>query len=421
MKRWRINLYTIWFAQILSLTSFGLGLPFIPFYIQELGVVDPDRIKLYTGLLSSIPAVGMGIMAPVWGILADKWGKKLMLLRAMFFAVFILIGMGLSANANQLLLFRTAQGMLTGTVTAASTLVASSTPQKHLSFGLGFLSSSTFIGLTAGPALGGFIAESAGYRTSFLIGAFLMLLDFLLVLFIVKENKSSTIQTPTDTIQKPKEQKISKQENKKDKKHIPLLSIFTPTIIGMMLVLLCMRVSRTVFRPYLPLYIQHVRTQIEGTARITGIISSLIGMMTALSGLTLSRLGDRLNKLKLLKILLIFGIILSAPLIFTNTILQLTIIFCALFFTIGGIEPLVMSLNSQNISSDKHGMLFGAQTFVVSIGWALSPVMGSYISINYSIKSILIIIPIFLSLALVNTIITSIKAKRKSCYQSLKN
>ncbi len=164
MERWKVNLYIIWFTQIISLMSFGLSLPFLPYYIQELGIKDLDRLKFYTAITSAAPALGMGLMAPIWGILADRYGKKLMLLRAVFCASIVLLGLSLSVEVWQIILLRICQGLLTGTVGASSAFIASNTPDDKLSYSLGFLSSSTFIGLSAGPAIGGIIAESMGYR-----------------------------------------------------------------------------------------------------------------------------------------------------------------------------------------------------------------------------------------------------------------
>jgi len=268
MERWKINLYTVWAAQILSMMSFGFGLPFLPYYIQELGVVDQDKVKLYSGILSAVPAISMGIMAPIWGMLADRYGKKLMLLRAMFFASFIIGAMGLVTRVEHLIFLRFAQGMFTGTATASSALIASGTPDHKLSSSLGFLSSSTFIGVSVGPLIGGFLAENIGYRISFFAGGLLMVINFLLVYFFVKED--------TDTL---------KAQNESTKPKLPILSIFSATTITMLLILIFMRISRTVFNPYLPLFVQQIKGTIEGAPTLTGIITGITGVMTALSAL----------------------------------------------------------------------------------------------------------------------------------------
>lgn len=401
MRNWKTNLYIIWIAQVISLMGFGLGVPFIPYYIQELGVTDPNQLKVLTGVLSAAPSLTMGIMAPVWGYLADKWGKKSMLLRAMAGGFVIITAMGLVANVNQLIFFRVLQGVFTGTVAAAATLVASTTPKERLSYALGVISSSTFIGNTAGPALGGFIAESVGYRVSFYIGGALLLLDFLMVMFFVKESKDLNIDsdiTPTD------EELLEVSENN-GKNRPKWFVIFTPTIIIMFVVLFCLRVSRTVFSPYLPLYVQEMRSKIEGSSQVTGLINSLIGLMTALSGLILSRLGDKYNKLNIIRVLLLCGIAFSAPLFFTNTLMQMTVLLALMYFALGGVEPVLMSITSERIPSNKRGVLFGFQTLVGCIGWAVSPIMASYLSINYTLKSTMILIPIFLVLGLLTTFI----------------
>jgi DHA1 family multidrug resistance protein-like MFS transporter len=395
MERWKINLYTIWFSQVLSLMSFSFGMPFLPFYIQELGVVDPDKIKMYSGILNSAPAISMAIMAPIWGIIADKYGRKLMLLRAMFFATFIIGGMGLATRVEHLVVLRLLQGVFTGTVTAASVLVAANTPRERLSFALGFLSSSTFLGQSIGPVIGGFVAELVGYRVSFYVGALLMLIDFFLVLFIVKEHNVH-----------------SEKDKNKAKEKASLLSVFTSMTIAMLLVLLFMRIGRSIFSPYLPIYVQEVRASVEGTARITGIINGIVGFMTAVSALTLSRLGDKYDKMKLLMVLLLSGVVLSLPLALINNLWVFAIFYGILFFAIGGIEPIIMSVTTEATPRERRGMLFGIQGTVGGIGIAAAPLMGGVVSIQYSTKAVIWLIPVFLVLAIITVAVIKIQKKK---------
>ncbi len=395
MERWKINLYIIWFSQILSLMSFGFGSPFLPYYIQELGVTEPDKIKLYTGILSAVTGAATGLVAPIWGMMSDRWGRKLMLLRAMLCASAIIAGMGLATRVEHLIVLRLAQGIFTGTVAAAAILVASGTPSNSLSYALGFLSSSTFIGYSIGPAIGGFIAEYVGYRTSFYIGGILMLFDFFLVLFFVKEDKSQQPQ--------------SKQKIVSD---IPLTKVFTPVIIIMLVSLLFAAIARNAFGPYLPLYVQEMRSQVEGTARITGVISGIVGLFTALSGMVLGRLGDRHNKLQLLMVLITIGIVISLPMVFIGNLWIFTVVYSLFFFAIGSIEPLITSLNSENTPPERRGILFGVQCSVSSLAFGISPILSGAVSIKYSLKEILLITPIFLLLAMVPIFIYAGKNRR---------
>ena len=383
MERWKINLYTVWFSQVISIMSFSFGMPFLPYYIQELGIVDPDKVKLYSGILNAAPAITMAVMAPIWGIVADKYGKKLMLLRAMFFSVFIIGGMGFAANIGQLLVLKLLQGVFSGTVTAASVLVATNTPKERLGFALGFLSSSTFIGQSLGPIIGGFSADIFGYRISFFVGGILMFLDFLAVLFIVKESKIY----------------VEKKEKKKGEK-TSILSTFTSMTIAMLVVLLLMRIGRTIFNPYMPIYVQETMGTTLGNAKVTGMINGIVGLMTALSGLTLSRLGDKYDKMKVLIVLLGVGVVLTLPIMLVNNLWVFAIFYGILFFAIGGIEPIIMSVTTEQTPKERRGMLFGVQGTVGSIGFAIAPLLGGAISIGHSTKAVIWLIPVFLILAI---------------------
>ena len=399
-NRWKLNLYIIWFSQVLSLTSFGFGMPFLPFYLEELGITDPDKLKIYTGIVTAAPAITMAIMAPIWGVLADKFGKKLMLTRAVFFAIVILSGMGIATKPEHIIILRLAQGVFTGTITASSALVASNTPDDKLSYALGFLSSSTFIGFSLGPAIGGQVAEYAGYRISFFIGAALMLVDLIIVLLFVKETKVVT------------ESVIVKDQSKKmERLFKELKEVLNPTIVSMLLLIFMLRITRSIFNPYLPLYVQETINTSSGAAGISGNINAVSSVATAIAGITISRYGDNNKKSTIMKMLLILAIVVSIGMTMFKNINIFALFYSLTFFALGGVEPMITSISSRNTLKNKRGALFGIQSLVGSVGWFLSPIIGSYLSIQYSILSIAYVIPVTL---LLMYIVITILNKRNS-------
>lgn len=378
MKQWRLNLHVLWFSQVLSLMSFGFGLPFLPFYIQELGVTDPAQLSLYTGILSAAPAVAMGVAAPIWGVLADRWGRKLMILRAMLAAVFVLGGMGLAQAVWQLVLLRAAQGLFTGTITATAAFVASDAPEERMSSSLGFLSSSNFVGYSIGPVVGGWLAELMGYRFSFLAGAVLMLAGFFLVALLVKEN-------PGSYGVKAKQAHTGKASG-----------ILTPMIMSLLTILFVMRLVRSLFPPYLPLYVQDMLGTADKAPVITGYISGVSGLATALAGISLSRLGDRRDKGALIRDLSLVGLGISFLLVWSGSLWIFGGIYGLLFFFLGGIEPMVMSMTAERTPQEHRGVLFGIQGTVGSLGWVLAPMAGAFISLHWSNRAILWAMPVIL-------------------------
>ena len=113
---WQRTLVVVWIAEFVSLIGFAMVMPFLPFYVEELGVTDPDQVKFWAGLIVSAQAVTMAIFAPIWGSVADRYGRKLMLERALFGGSVILSLMAFAQTPQQLLALRLVQGCLTGTV-----------------------------------------------------------------------------------------------------------------------------------------------------------------------------------------------------------------------------------------------------------------------------------------------------------------
>src|SRR2546425_4248820 len=164
---WRRTTYVVAATQLFVLTGFGLALPFLPLYIQELGVTDATSVAWWTGLMSAASGFTMAVATPVWGAIGDRLGWKTMLLRAITGGGLVLIGMGLVANVQQLLVLRFLQGVLSGTGAAAATLVATITPREETGYAVGLVSGGTQIGNFIGPVLGGIALLGLGFRWSF--------------------------------------------------------------------------------------------------------------------------------------------------------------------------------------------------------------------------------------------------------------
>lgn len=396
MERWKSNLYSMWIIQVLTQAGFSFGVPFLPYFIQEIGVTDANKIKLFTGLLSATPAFTMAIMALVWGMLSDRFGKKKMLIRAVLAGVILVALMGFATNINQLLILRILQGMFTGSSTAALAFIASNTPDKHLPSALGVLTSAIFIGTTIGPALGGISAESFGYRTSFFIGAGVLAITYLMTIFLIKE----------EPIRKLHNKEVKAVTGK------TLKALLNYSLIMLLLILFFSYMARTVFGPYIPLYVQQMRGKLEGSSVVTGLVNGFAALMVAFAGLLTGRLMQRFKKYRLLMLLLITAGIVSVALFMSKGITMFAIIYGMLAFSLGIIEPLVMSITSQSVEPDKRGALIGIETTVSSLGWGLAPIMAGIVSIEFSIHSVLVLIMAFIMCAIVSTMIAARHEKK---------
>jgi MFS transporter, DHA1 family, multidrug resistance protein len=187
----RLSFIVLLFSQLAATMGFTFVLPFMPIYVQALGVEDAGRAAAWAGVINSSTAVTMALAAPLWGRLGDRVGLKPMLLRATIAGSLLLGLMGLVGSPWQLLALKTLQGCLTGTVAAATVLVSATAPAEKAGARLGTLQMVIFLAAAAGPFFGGAFADLVGIRASFGVTAALLAASAVLISVWVKEERSS--------------------------------------------------------------------------------------------------------------------------------------------------------------------------------------------------------------------------------------
>ena len=156
---WKRNLVVLVGVQILATAGMSLIMPFLPFYVERLGVTDPAAQRSWSGFIFGISLFFAAIMGPVWGTVGDRWGRKAMIVRALLGTGVCILAMGFVTNVWQLLILRTIQGALGGFITASITLVAALTPRERSGMAVGSIMGSVYAGGAVGPLLGGALAE----------------------------------------------------------------------------------------------------------------------------------------------------------------------------------------------------------------------------------------------------------------------
>ena len=179
---WKFTLGVVFIAQVLSAVGFSMIFPFLPLYIESLGSVSGLSTELLAGLVISVQGLTMMITAPFWGVIADRFGRKKMIIRAMFGGAITLAMMAFAQSAEQLILIRAVQGLVTGTVSANNALVAAATPRHRVGFAMGTLQVGLWSGVAIGPLIGGVLADLFGYSIPFLITAVLLSFGGVIVL-----------------------------------------------------------------------------------------------------------------------------------------------------------------------------------------------------------------------------------------------
>jgi DHA1 family multidrug resistance protein-like MFS transporter len=186
---WRRNLVALWFAEFTAIFGFSFAFPFLSIFIsQDLGVHPGHDLDLWTAAAGSVSGLSMAVASPIWGILGDRFGRKPMLLRSMVGGAITVGLIYFVQTPEQLVALRFLQGATSGTVAAATALVAVETPRNRVGWALGVVTSAVALGSAIGPVIGGFAAALVGLRLVFLGGGVLLLISTIPVFLVVRES-----------------------------------------------------------------------------------------------------------------------------------------------------------------------------------------------------------------------------------------
>jgi DHA1 family multidrug resistance protein-like MFS transporter len=376
MASWQRNLYVITAAELVAIVGFSVITPFLPFYVQELGITDPDQVKLWSGWLNSANAISMAIMAPIWGSLADRYGRKMMVERAMFGGALLFLVMGWAQTVQQLVVLRLLQGGLTGTVAAATALVASTTPRDRSGFSQGTLQTGIFLGGSLGPLMGGVLADTLGYRAAFWTTSGCLFLAGLGVHWLVHEGAF-----------RPEEFAGRGDGHWWDGLLVVLRS---GQLRVLFLIRMLARLGSRVTGPMLPLFVQELVAGPAKLATITGTISGLGAFSAAAGASFLGRMSDRVGHRKLLLICISGLAIFYLPQSLVTSPSQLGLLQVIASFLMAGVLASVSALLARMVPEGRQGAVYGVNTTIVAGANALAPMLGASAAIWWGLRSIFV-------------------------------
>jgi DHA1 family multidrug resistance protein-like MFS transporter len=371
---WQRNLAIIWLAELIAISGFTVFMPFMPYYVQELGVKRLEEVEFWSGLLLSCQAVTMATVAPLWGSLADRYGRKIMVVRAMLGGAVVIALMGFTQNVVQLLVLRTVQGMLTGTVPAATTLVASSAPHERRGYALGMLQMAIYSGASVGPLLGGLVADHVGYRATFWVTGALLFSAGLLVAGLVHEEFVSP-------------EKLDSQE----KTHLwdgLVMVLRTRALMVVLGIRVLMRMGMRTVGPMLPLFVQEIAAPGTKIASLTGTIEGVAAAAAAVAAVILGRVSDKIGYRRILLFCGPAACVLSAFMATARHPTQLLILRTLGGVAMGGILASVSALQAALAPKHRFGAVYGVDTSAVSAANAMAPMIGVALAASWGLSSV---------------------------------
>ncbi len=360
IEPWKINLISVWFGCFFTGLAISQIIPFLPLYLEQLGVTGGESLSLWSGLTFSITFVVSAAVAPLWGSLADRKGRKLMLLRAAFGMGVVILLQAFVTEAWQLLLLRALMGLTSGYIPNAMALVAAQVPRERSGWALSCVSTGQIGGVILGPMLGGLLADWVGLRTVFIVTALLLMVSFLVTLFLIKE---------TGYIPVSKKDKLSGREvfRSLDNPKLMLCLFFTTMVIQM---------CNGSVNPILTLFVRELAPTAENIAFLSGVIAALPGVSALLAAPRLGRLGDRIGTQRILLATMVISLLLFVAMSFVTSTTQLGILRFLLGFADGAMMPAVQTLLVRHSRDNITGRIFGYNQSFMYLGNVAGPATG---------------------------------------------
>ena len=373
---WRRNLAALWLAEFTAILGFSFAFPFLPLFLhRELHIPNGPELSFWTGVSASATGFALALTSPIWGRLADRYGRKPMLVRAMIGGGISVGLMGLAQSALQLTVLRGVQGASSGTVAAATALVATETPAPHLAWALGILSSAISLGSAVGPAAGGLATNIIGLRAIFLAGGAMLLLAAIPVVFVVSESPRPTARSAA-----PRTTEV--------------LRLARAGTLGALAVLIVAQgLQQTSYAAAQQLVVLRLLelTGAQQAQFLTGITFAGAGISTALASLTYHRLLRRTTYRRLLLAgSLLLGLALVSTAAAATAPLLIAAFVVASFFS-GALIPAFGAMIGLESPTMVQATVFGFGSSAVALGFGLGPLLGGIVASVAGIRAGLVV------------------------------
>ena len=395
MESWKVNLISVWFGCFFTGLAISQILPFLPLYVSQLGVTSHEALSMWSGLTFSVTFLVSAIVSPMWGSLADRKGRKLMLLRASLGMAIAILLQAFATNVWQLFFLRAVMGLTSGYIPNAMALVASQVPRERSGWALSTLSTAQISGVIGGPLLGGFLADHVGLRAVFIITAILLVVSFLVTLFLIKEGGRPVVS------------KSERLSGKAVFASLPYPGLMISLFVTTMVIQLC----NGSVGPILALFIKSMEPDSNNIAFLSGMIAAVPGVSALISAPRLGKLGDRIGTARILMATLIFAVVLFFAMSFVTSPLQLGVLRFLLGFADGAMLPAVQTLLVKYSSDQVTGRIFGYNQSFMYLGNVAGPLIGASV---YAMAGFRLVFAATAIVVLINIIQLAIALRRRT-------
>src|SRR5438094_2236376 len=382
---WQQTLWAMVGIQFVMTAAFSMLTPIMPLFLPVLGVDSEAAIDIWAGVLNGVTSLIAAFASPLWGQVADRHGRKLMLLRSSLAIGLFTALMGAAGDVWQFFGCRALMGVCAGFSSAATALVASQVPEDRLGYSLGWLSTGQLVGSLVGPIIGGILADATGsYRIPFYVTSATIFLATGLVWFSVREEFTR-----------------HHGEGRRGTFSSLFALVTTPALLALFFVLLMAQFGVRTVQPIVTLYVKEMVGAAPNIATLAGIAFSITGVANVISAPFLGNRSDKIGYRRVLLICLLGATLTTLPQAFTTNYRLFVVERFGVGLFIGALLPTANALVGRLVSRAERGAVYGMTSSAMFLGNSMGPLLGGAIAASFGLHWVFLMTAIVMACNLI--------------------
>jgi len=369
-RHWRRNLVVCLLGSFTTIVAMTLLLPFLPLYVEQLGVSDRAGIAQWSGVAYGATFLAAALVAPLWGRLADRYGRKAMLMRASLGMAVAMSLIGMAHNVWQLVGLRLLAGLAGGYASGSTIMVATQTPKARSGWALGMLASGIMAGNLVGPLIGGSLPPLIGIRGTFWLAGSVIFVTFLATTFLLKEDKRPVAARKAAA-------RLGWSDIPDRRPVVAMLAA------GLLLMLANMSVE-----PIITIYVGELVADTSRVTLVSGFAMSAAALGSILSASRLGKLADRIGYWTVIVGALAVSGLLLIPQAFVTAAWQLVALRFLMGLALGGLLPCVTAVIRHNVPTGIAGRVLGYATSSQYAGQVAGPLLGGFVGGHIGMRAV---------------------------------
>ncbi|WP_345816417.1 MFS transporter [Paraburkholderia sp. PREW-6R] len=374
---WQRNLYVCLFGSFTTIVAMTLLLPFLPLYVQQLGVRSSAAAVQWSGVAFGATFLAAALVSPLWGRMADRYGRKLILIRASLGMAVVMSLLGLAQNVWQLVGLRFLAGLVGGYASGANVMIATQTPRGRTGWALGTLASGMMAGSLVGPLVGGALPPLIGIRNTFFIAGAMIFCAFIATVWLVREqpvDRSRVLSKETDAATSG----WASVENLR-----PVLAMLMTSGLLMF--------ANMSIEPIITVYVAQLVHDARHVTLVSGFVMSASALGSVLAASRVGRLADRIGAPKVIIACLTVCAVLLVPQAFVTNGAQLVVLRFLMGLALAGLLPCITSVIRHSVPERSAGYILGYATSANYAGQVTGPLAGGFVGAHLGMQAVFLI------------------------------